>query len=63
MPEMFSYIFSNLEASERAIREQGRFNRNMLILSIASVILISIQVKRIEKLEKEVEELKQTKGE
>lgn len=63
MPEMFSYIFTCLETHEKTIRDQTRFNRNLAVFAVVSSIVIGMQLKRIEKLEEDIKELKKKKGE
>lgn len=62
MPEVFSYIFRSLEVTEKALRNQARTNRNMVVLAAAITAYAIVQTKRIDILEKEVKELKHQKG-
>lgn len=70
MPEMFSYIFSSLSCSHKAIqcmgkalKQQAQINRSFVIFSLATTYAILAQNKKIEKLSNEIEELKQVEGE
>lgn len=65
MPEMFSYIFSSLNSSHKAIqcigkalKQQSQINRSFVIFSLATTYTILVQNKQIEKLSNEIKELK-----
>lgn len=77
MNEMMGYVFGNLKVTETAIRgvrrrlrEQKKFNRNVLLILAtitAHVLINDAEIKKlhakIERLENEVETLKTPKGE
>lgn len=77
MEKMISYVFGSMEIHERAIggivdtlKKQEAFNKRVALFAMATtacVLVMDIQrkenTKKIEKLTKEVEELKTVKGE
>lgn len=77
MEKMISYIFGNIELHDKAIgnivknlNAQAGFNKSVKTLAVVStawMVLASVRIRenqeKIERLTKEVEELKATKGE
>ena len=57
------YIFSNLEKTKLALRNQVRFNRSMGLLAIGFIAVTVIQNKRLARLDSEVKELKKAQNE
>lgn len=76
MAEMLSYIFGSLQASEdavrvakRELRRQRKFNKTVAVFALVSTayaitmeLCVLEQDKKIEKLSKEIKELKHVKG-
>lgn len=62
MTEMIGYIFSSLEATEKSLRSQARINRGFMMFAVSMVAYSVLQNKRLEKLEKEMKEASETKG-
>ena len=58
MHEMIRYIFSSLEATERTIRNQAKFNRSIAMFAVIASAYAVLQTKKIQNLEKEIIELK-----
>lgn len=58
MHEMIRYIFSSLEATERTIRNQAKFNRSIAMFAVIASAYAVLQTKKIQDLEKEIIELK-----
>ena len=77
MEGMISYIFGALRNSEKSVRDilntlnkQKRLNQTFVIFSLTAIVYLYMadiyrygQEKRIDELEREIEELKHTKGE
>lgn len=70
MNEMLNYIFTNMDSYEKAIRSQRKFNlRTMIFTTIATLHVYYAEKdrlnlrKEIKRLSREIEELKQAKGE
>ena len=77
MEKMISYIFGSMEANEIAIggiisklKKQNSFNKKVALFAVACTAYMVLSdasrredLKKIEALTKEVEELKKTKGE
>lgn len=70
MEKMVSYIFGNIETHDRAIvaiaktlKNQARLNKTVALFAVATGACLYLIDKRIEKLTKEIEELKEAKGE
>lgn len=58
MPEMISYIFGTLEATERTLRRQSKFNKGVMLFSAAIGAYAYLQSKKIKELETKVETLR-----
>ena len=58
MHEMIRYIFSSLEATERTIRNQAKFNRSIAMFAVIASAYAVLQTKKIQNLEKEIIVLK-----
>lgn len=67
MDEMLSYICSRLKASDEAFKNQVSFNRTVLMVGVIALAVAKVRADRqnekIEQLEEEIKELKNTKGE
>lgn len=59
MPEMFSYIFSSMETTERTLRLHRAIDFNLTICALAAAAALFTQAKRIEALEDRVDVLNQ----
>ena len=57
MNELGRYILSNLEASERAIRNQARFNQKVVIFAMATTAYAILQTKKLRDLETKIDKL------
>lgn len=60
MNEMFNYIFSSLEISNNAVRNQLKINRRLTIFALCLTAYTVLQTKRIKNLEVEIHKLKKT---
>ena len=70
MEKMVSYVFGNIENHEKAIgviaktlSNQFKFNKTVAFFAVTTTACLYLTNKKIDKLTKEVEELKKTKGE
>lgn len=57
MREMMGYIFTNLEHTQYALRNQARFNKAILITAIGLTAAVYFQQKEIKALRMKVKEL------
>lgn len=70
MEKMIGYIFGSLHNNEQAInnigktlKQQHKFNKGMALFSLGVAAYVHLNEKRVKKLNEELEELKETKGE
>lgn len=77
MSDILNYIFKNIDVTEKtlsalnlAMRKQTRFNKVLLMYAVLSsatfvkqAVISRAQYQRIEKLEKDIKELKHPEGE
>lgn len=63
MNESGSVIAVGFDVIAKNLREQRKFNRGVIVIALLTTAHILTLYKKIERLNKEVQELKQTRGE
>lgn len=63
MNESGSVIAVGFDVIAKNLREQRKFNRGLVLMSLLTTACMLVMHKKIERLNNEVQELKQTRGE
>lgn len=58
MSEAVNYIFNHIERTEKALKRQGRVNRNFVVFMTAATVFMVFQAKKINELDYQVGKLK-----
>lgn len=58
MSEAVNYIFNHIESTEKALKRQGRVNRNFVVFMTAATVFMVFQAKKINELDYQVGKLK-----